>query len=120
LIVCLARPDLLDDRPSWAAQRQRATLLTLEPLGDASAENLVEELLREHDLPDSLRGRIIASAEGNPLFVEQMLAMLADDPDASDETVPATITALLAARIDRLEPVERAAVQRASVEGRLF
>ena len=63
---------------------------------------------------------MLASAEGNPLFVEQLLAMLADDPDASEEAVPATITALLAARIDRLEPAERAVLQRASVEGRLF
>ena len=64
---------------------------------------------------------MLVSAEGNPLFVEQMLAMLADDPDAGEEAVPATIlTALLAARIDRLEPGERAVLQRASVEGRLF
>ena len=71
----------------------------------------------------SLRRSVTASfdaAEGNPLFVEQMLAMLADDPDAADEAVPATIQALLAARIERLEPGERAVLQRASVEGRLF
>ena len=67
-----------------------------------------------------LRDRIVHAAEGNPLFVEQMLAMVADDPDAADEDVPATIHALLAARLDRLEPRERAVLQRASVEGRLF
>jgi class 3 adenylate cyclase/tetratricopeptide (TPR) repeat protein len=120
LIVCLARPDLFDTRPSWAAQRRSARLVMLEPLDDASAESLVDELLREHELPAGLRGRIIASTEGNPLFVEQMLAMLADDPDAAEHAVPATIAALLAARIDRLEAGERAALQRASVEGRLF
>jgi class 3 adenylate cyclase/tetratricopeptide (TPR) repeat protein len=120
LIVCLARPDLFDTRPSWAAQRQSARLVTLEALDDASAESLVDELLREHELPAELRGRIIASTEGNPLFVEQMLAMLADDPDAAEHAVPATIAALLAARIDRLEAGERDVLQRASVEGRLF
>ncbi len=60
------------------------------------------------------------NAEGNPLFVEQMLAMLFDDPDAAEDAVPPTIQALLAARIDRLEAEERAVIQRASVEGRLF
>ncbi len=119
LIVCLARPDLLETRPSWAAQ-QHAGLVTLEPLDDAASQSLVDELLREHDLPARLRERVLVSAEGNPLFVEQMLAMLADDPDAGEEAVPATLTALLAARIDRLEPGERTVLQRASVEGRLF
>jgi class 3 adenylate cyclase/tetratricopeptide (TPR) repeat protein len=119
LIVCLARPDLLETRPSWTAQ-QHAGLVTLEPLDDAAAQDLVDELLREHDLPARLRERVLVSAEGNPLFVEQMLAMLADDPDAGEEAVPATLTALLAARIDRLEPGERTVLQRASVEGRLF
>ena len=119
LIVCLARPDLLETRPSWTAQRH-AGLVTLEPLDEAAAQRLVDELLREHDLPARLRERVLGSAEGNPLFVEQMLAMLADDPDARDEAVPATLTALLAARIERLEPSERTVLQRASVEGRLF
>ena len=119
LIVCPARPDLLEARPTWATQ-QHAALVTLKALDDAASQNLVDELLREHDLPADLRERVFASAEGNPLFVEQLLAMLADDPDASAEAVPATITALLAARIDRLEPAERAVLQRASVEGRLF
>ena len=119
LIVCTARPDLLETRPSWAAQ-QHAALVTLKALDDDASESLVDELLREHDLPTELRERVLASAEGNPLFVEQLLAMLADDPKAGDEAVPATITALLAARIDRLEPAERTVLQRASIEGRLF
>ena len=61
---------------------------------------------------------MVATAEGNPLFVEQLVAHFADDPDT--ESMPPTIQALLAARIDRLEPEERAVVQRGSVEGRLF
>jgi class 3 adenylate cyclase/tetratricopeptide (TPR) repeat protein len=119
LIVCPARPDLLESRPSWAAQRH-ARLVTLEALDDTAAESLVDELLREHELPAGLRERVLRSAEGNPLFAEQLLAMLADDPEAGEEAVPATLTALLAARIDRLEPAERTVLQRASVEGRLF
>ena len=119
LIVCLARPDLLETRPSWTAQ-PHAALVTLKALDDAASQSLVDELLHEHGLPAELRERVLASAEGNPLFVEQLLAMLADDPAAGEEAVPATLTALLAARIDRLEPDERTVLQRASVEGRLF
>ena len=119
LIVCLTRPDLLETRPSWTAQ-QHAGLVALEPLDDDAAQSLVDELLHEHDLPARLRERVLVSAEGNPLFVEQVLAMVADDPEAGEEAVPATLTALLAARIDRLEPGERTVLQRASVEGRLF
>ena len=119
LILCLARPDLFDVRASWSAPRQRATLVSLDPLGRAESDELIEGLLRDHDVDEQVRRRIVETAEGNPLFVEQMLAMLFDDPDAGD-AVPPTIQALLAARIDRLEAAERAVIQRASVEGRLF
>jgi class 3 adenylate cyclase/tetratricopeptide (TPR) repeat protein len=120
LLLCLARPDLFDARPSWAAPRPRTTLVSLSPLTDDESENLIGGLVHGGDVTAGLRERIVHAAEGNPLFVEQMLAMLADDPQAADETLPATIHALLAARIDRLEPGERAVLQRASVEGRLF
>ena len=120
LLLCLARPDLFDARPSWAAPRPRTSLVSLAPLSDDDSEDLVEGLMLDGPAEPTLRNRIVRAAEGNPLFVEQMLAMLADDPEAADEDVPATIHALLAARLDRLEPRERAVLQRASVEGRLF
>ena len=120
LLLCLARPDLFDTRPSWAAPRPRTSLVTLSALSPAESAALVEGLVHDEPVPPALRDRIVGAADGNPLFVEQMLAMLADDPDAADEAVPAGIHALLAARIDRLEPGERAVLQRASVEGRLF
>jgi class 3 adenylate cyclase/tetratricopeptide (TPR) repeat protein len=120
LLVCLARPDLLDRRASWTAPRQQATLVSLAPLGHGESDELIEGLVGEQDVSEQVRRRIVETAEGNPLFVEQMLAMLADDPDATEDVVPPTIQALLAARIDRLEAEERAVLQRASVEGRLF
>ena len=120
LLLCLARPDLFDTRPSWAAPRPRTRLVSLSPLDDDESEHLIDGLLDGGEVTAALRDRIVHAAEGNPLFVEQMLAMLADDPEVADESVPATIQALLAARIDRLEPGERAVLQRASVEGRLF
>jgi class 3 adenylate cyclase/tetratricopeptide (TPR) repeat protein len=116
LVLCTARPDLFDVRPSWAAPRPGATLVVLEPLDHDDSDQLVDALA--HELPPALRERVVATAEGNPLFVEQLLAHVADHPAA--DSVPPTIQALLAARIDRLEPEERAVVQRGSVEGRLF
>jgi class 3 adenylate cyclase/tetratricopeptide (TPR) repeat protein len=115
-VLCTARPDLFETRPSWAAPRAGATLVVLEPLDHGDSNELVDALAR--DLAPELRRRVVATAEGNPLFVEQLLAHFADDPAA--DTVPPSIQALLAARIDRLEPEERAVVQRGSVEGRLF
>ena len=120
LLLCLARPDVFDTRPSWAAPRPHATLVSLVPLDDDESEALIEGLLAARAVAPAFRERVVEAAEGNPLFVEQMLAMLADDPDAAHDSVPGTIHALLAARIERLEPVERTVLQRASVEGRLF
>ena len=115
-VLCTARPDLLDERPSWATPRLGSTLVVLEPLGHDESDTLVEALA--HELPGAVRDRVVATAEGNPLFVEQLLAHVAEDPAA--DSVPPTIQALLAARIDRLAPEERAVVQCGSVEGRLF
>ena len=115
-VLCTARPDLLDLRPTWATPRAGTSLVLLEPLAAGDADALVGALRRE--LPADLRERVVRTAEGNPLFVEQLLAHVADDPHA--DTVPPTIQALLAARIDRLEPAERAVVQCGAVEGRLF
>ena len=120
LLLCLARPDLFDARPSWAAPRPRTSLVSLAPLNETESMDLIEGLMHDRGIAPAFRDRIVHAAEGNPLFVEQMLAMLGDDPDAAVEAVPASIQALLAARIDRLEPAERAVLQRASVEGRLF
>ncbi len=120
LLLCLARPDVFDVRPSWAAPRPNTSLLRLAPLSSAESGELVEALVADAPVGPALRDRIVLAADGNPLFVEQMLAMLADDSDLAEEAVPASIHALLAARIDRLEPGERAVLQRASVEGRLF
>jgi class 3 adenylate cyclase/tetratricopeptide (TPR) repeat protein len=119
LLLCLARPDLFDVRPSWSAPRPNATLVPLEPLTDDETQGLIGHLERERDLSDDTRNRIVAAAEGNPLFVEHILAMQAEGTQ-EDLVVPPTIQALLAARIDRLDQEERDVLARASVEGRLF
>jgi class 3 adenylate cyclase/tetratricopeptide (TPR) repeat protein len=116
LLLCMARPELFEVRPSWATPRPNAALVTLEPLAEAETETLVEEL---RDVPDETKARIVEAAEGNPLFVEQLVAMHAESGNG-ELAIPPTIQALLAARIDRLAPEERSVIERASIEGRLF
>jgi class 3 adenylate cyclase/tetratricopeptide (TPR) repeat protein len=121
LLLCLARADLLDSRPTWATPRENASLLALDPLSNLEADSLVEGLLGANGLTETHRRRILEAAEGNPLFVEQMIALARESrAGGEDLVVPPTIQALLAARIDRLEAGERAVVERAAVEGRLF
>jgi class 3 adenylate cyclase/tetratricopeptide (TPR) repeat protein len=116
LLLCTARPDLFDLRPAWATPKPNATLLTLEPLAGEQAEALVSEL---GEVAPATKAQIVEAAEGNPLFVEQLVAMQAESGNGKLE-IPPTIQALLAARIDRLEPEERTVIERASIEGRLF
>jgi class 3 adenylate cyclase/tetratricopeptide (TPR) repeat protein len=120
LLVCLARPELLDERPSWATlDRHRATVVALEPLSPNEAGELLDELARAPDLTSDERAQLLIAAEGNPFFLQQMAAMRAE---ARDDTVavPSTIQAVLTARIDHLPPAERAVMERASIEGRTF
>jgi class 3 adenylate cyclase/tetratricopeptide (TPR) repeat protein len=116
VVLCIARPDLFELRPAWAAPKPNAAVVKLEPLAREETETLVDEL---RDVPDDTRKRIVEAAEGNPLFVEQFLAMQAEGRDGELE-IPPTLQALLAARIDRLEPEQRMVIERASVEGRTF
>jgi class 3 adenylate cyclase len=116
LVLCTARPDLFETRPSWSNPRPNTTLVSLEPLPVEESEALVDEL---QEVDARTRARIVEAAEGNPLFVEQLMAMRAESGDG-ELVIPPTIQALLSARLDRLEPAERAVIERASVEGRLF
>jgi len=129
LFLCLARPELLEQRPTWAAGKPRAITTTLPPLASDDARRLAELLLGPQ-APASIVDRVCGTAEGNPLYLEQLTAMLADQglladgrwvgSDDADVEIPATLQALLAARLDRLEPVPRLILERASVEGRRF
>ena len=133
LVLCIARPELLEVRPGWGGGKMNATSILLEPLPADEASRLVDNLLGQADIPATARDRILEAAEGNPLFVEEMLAMLIDDgllrfeggawrsvEDLADVTVPPTIHLLLAARLDRLDAEERAVIERGAVEGKVF
>jgi class 3 adenylate cyclase/tetratricopeptide (TPR) repeat protein len=117
LLLCLARPELIDVRPTLGARSQAETIM-LEPLSPAESDELIEELLSRSELTVDTRARIGEVAAGNPLFVEQLLAMLVDGGDP--ERVPPTIHALLAARLDSLPEEEREILERASVVGLEF
>jgi class 3 adenylate cyclase/tetratricopeptide (TPR) repeat protein len=118
LIVALARPELLDVRPTWGGGRVRSTTFELEPLEPEESEELVAALTAKLDLPLDT-DTVLMKTEGNPLFVEETVRMLAEGT-RSNERIPDTLQALIAARIDRLPAAPRVALQRASVMGRIF
>ena len=133
LVVALARPELLDRRPGWGGGKLNATNISLEPLKADECEKLIENLAGQAGLPREVEQRVIAAAEGNPLFVEEMVAMLVDEGrlvrddgrwravgDLSQIEVPATVQALLAARLDTLHGNERRVLETAAVIGRTF
>src|SRR5689334_2202303 len=116
LLLCIGRPELLERRPSWGGGKWNATTVLLEPLDAAETERLIAEL---GGVDEDLRERILQAAEGNPLFLEEMLALVRDS-GSGDVEVPPTIQALLAARLDQLDPAERSVLERGAIEGRTF
>jgi class 3 adenylate cyclase/tetratricopeptide (TPR) repeat protein len=133
LLVCLARPELLELRPSWAGGRMNATTFLLEPLDAKAVNELLTHLVAGAQVATELRGRIAAAAEGNPLFVEEVVAMLVERDELVDHDdrrprvaktaeleVPPSIEALMAARLDQLPPGERSVLERGSVIGTQF
>jgi class 3 adenylate cyclase/tetratricopeptide (TPR) repeat protein len=120
LVISLARPELLDVRPGWGGGRVRATAIELEPLGPTESEELVDALLRDGDLSAEERQAVLAKTEGNPLYLEETVRMLAEEGTEDIGRIPDTLQALIAARIDRLEPEAKALLQRAAVIGRIF
>jgi class 3 adenylate cyclase/tetratricopeptide (TPR) repeat protein len=133
LLVCLARPELLEARAGWGGGKMNATTFLLEPLNAASIDELLAHLLGGASVGTGLPRRIAAAAEGNPLFVEELVAMLAErdelvDHDdrgrgaamATELEVPPTIEALMAARLDQLPGRDRGVLERGSVIGAQF
>jgi class 3 adenylate cyclase/tetratricopeptide (TPR) repeat protein len=130
LLVCATRPDLFEHRGDWT---DRGALIELEPLTEEQSGRVVQHLLGDAPIPDAARARIVTAAEGNPLFVEQLLSMLIDDGllrregdawvpegDLAELSIPGTIQALLAARLDLLSAEERSVIEPASVIGQIF
>jgi len=117
-LLCVARTELLDQRPGWGGGKVNATSLLLEPLGVEECAELMGRLGAELD--DELRARITVASAGNPLYVEEMLAMVREHGGDGEIVVPPTIQALLQARIDSLDGDVRVVMERGSVEGEVF
>jgi class 3 adenylate cyclase len=132
LLVAMARPEFLEQRPGWAGGKLNATTMLLEPLDEAAATRLLAALAGPAALPEAAARPITRAAEGNPLFLEELLAALVEEgrlrrqdgrwvaADLADLGIPPSIQAVLAARLDRLEDPERAVLERAAVAGQVF
>src|SRR6185369_16833788 len=126
LMLVLARPELLDRRPTWGGGRRNYVALALEPLGDASVTTLVADLLGRAS-PD-VAARVVARAEGNPFYageivrsiLERAPALEPGDVESAVALLPDTVQATVLARIDLLEPAARRTLQVGSVFGRAF
>jgi tetratricopeptide (TPR) repeat protein len=118
-IFCLARPELLEVRPGWGGGRMRATTIELEPLDEDESAELIDALLGSAALPLDCRKEVLDVTEGNPLFVEETIRMLAEGGGGVIQ-IPNTLQALIAARIDRLPAAEKRLLQRAALIGRIF
>ena len=133
VFVCSSRPDLLEDHAEWIQEKDNLHRIVLEPLSQAESAQVAQNLLGS-SLDEAVRSRIVEAAEGNPLFVEQMLSMLIDDGilhrsqdgtwtvtgDLGSVSIPPTISALLTARLDRLGGTERNVIERGAVIGQVF
>jgi class 3 adenylate cyclase len=120
LIICLARPELLERRSGWGRGRLNSTTAWLKPLNPAETAALIDELLPAgSDMDARLQARVQAMAAGNPLFVEEILALISQS-GTGQIAVPPTIAALLAARLDQLPAGERTVLECGSVEGQSF
>ena len=132
LLICSARPEFFEIRPEWEGLDGSVSFL-LGPVDKDEAARIVTNLLGGTGLDEAVQARIVEAAAGNPLFVEQMLSMMIDDGHLAREngqwvsssglaevSVPPTIQALLAARLDLLGPEERAVIEAASVAGLVF
>jgi tetratricopeptide (TPR) repeat protein len=121
LVLCTARPELLERRPGWGGGKRNATTVALTPLSNTETAELMGALAAYTALPDDAREAILDRAAGNPLYAEQFVRMLADragDPAAL--TLPETVQGIIAARLDGLPVEEKALLQHASVIGKVF
>ena len=121
MIICLARPELLDVRSDWGGGRVRATAIELEPLTAADSETLIDALSEDSAVSQETRRKLLEKTGGNPLFLEEVMLDVAEcGEETATARIPDTIQALIASRIDRLDASSKSMLQHASVIGRTF
>ena len=118
LVVCTARPELLNRRPGWGGGKSNALTISLSPLSDDETARLLVELLERSVLPAETQAQLLAQAGGNPLYAEEYARMLRERGRV--EELPETVQGLIAARLDLLEPDQKRIVQNAAVLGKTF
>jgi predicted ATPase/DNA-binding SARP family transcriptional activator len=133
LVVCMARAELVEQRPGWGGGRLDATNLVLGTLGRDESARLVDNLLGRTEMDEEVRERILEAGEGHPLFLEELVAMLVEEEllarqggrwvastDLGEVPIPPTIQAIIGARLDRLGTAERVVLENAAVVGQEF
>jgi len=118
MILCLARPELLDEHPMWGAGQAAYSAITLEPLDEAGARELSRALLG--DRPPDVVERLATASGGNPLFVEELSATLSDQAALGSDELPTSVKAIIGARLDVLSEPERDLLLCAAVVGDVF
>jgi DNA-binding SARP family transcriptional activator/predicted ATPase len=121
VIVCIARPELLDQRPAWAVETDRSFCIQLAPLGEDPSAALLDSLSVDQRILPSTRARLIDTAGGNPLYLEQLAASLSEQSRSDIRpALPPTIQALLSARLQHLGPGASSVLVRAAIVGKDF
>ncbi len=120
LIVCTARPELLERRPGWGGGKLNATTLSLSPLSDEDTARLFAALLGKPVLEAEQQQVLLSRAGGNPLYAEQFAHMVSEGADPAGAHVPENVQGIIAARLDRLPAAEKSLLQAAAVFGKVF
>jgi class 3 adenylate cyclase/tetratricopeptide (TPR) repeat protein len=120
LCVCTARPELLERRPAWGGGKPNASTISLSPLSDEETARLLAVLLEQTLLPAEQQAALLTRAGGNPLYAEQFARMLGERGAGDELPLPETVQGIIAARLDGLEPEEKALLQDAAVLGKVF
>jgi class 3 adenylate cyclase len=120
LLLALARPELLEHRPAWGGGLPGYTALPIEALSEEHAKELAAQVLMQMRKPSPAAGEIGLMGEGNPLFIEELAASVAEDATAAAAELPTTIRGIVSARLDALPPGERAVLLDAAVVGKIF
>ena len=118
LLLCTARPELLERRPGWGGGKPNALTISLAPLADEETERLASSVLGQPLLDAELQEALLARTGGNPLYIEQFARMFAEV--GTHERLPETVHGIIAARLDGLLPQEKALLEDAAVVGKIF
>jgi class 3 adenylate cyclase/tetratricopeptide (TPR) repeat protein len=132
LVLCTARPELLERRPHWGTESRTTRVLSLEPLSESETRTLLDALLRNERLPEQTSAALLAAAEGNPLYAEEFVRMLVNRQILVQQEgewileqteglpVPDTVHGIIASRLDAVPEEDKAVIQDAAVVGKLF